>query len=75
MSITNEKLPKLCFRCERITHDRGAYSGMERLGENPTGQYGPWLQVEGGRKSDRSKQSYGPSPSSSTDKTKAFDVR
>lgn len=66
MPITYEKLPKLCFRCGRITHERAACSGIDGTSESPFGQFGPWLRANVDHHYEKNKKPFGPSPSSST---------
>lgn len=63
MPITYEKLPKLCFRCGRITRGRGDCGGAKGITESATGPYNPWLRAKVGQEHDRGKQNHRPSPS------------
>lgn len=75
MSITYEKLLKLCFKYGRITHGRGACSGSEGLVESLLEQYGPRLQVEVRQNDDKIKQGYEPTPNSSMKNVETSNVK
>lgn len=43
VQLTYEKLPKICFKCGRIKHDKDGCKGVNGKGDRK--QYGSWLRA------------------------------
>lgn len=65
--FTYEKLPRLCFKCGRISHGNGHCDFNETQNKSPTGPLGPWLRAGGNRLVGRGKPFTGSPPSFSGD--------
>lgn len=70
--LTYEKLPRICFRCNRIVHSLGFCEGKAATPNSSNGQFGSWLRAMVGQKLGRGKPNHGNYLNGSTEKIESF---